>query len=541
MDAGTLTIQEETQAGYAVTDIYTIPADRMKSENLDARSARVTIVEGYAASQTIVIFRNQAITSTNTLTPTTGPATVTSTATPTNTPVTHTPTNIPITHTPTNTPTGTLTTPTNTATATITPTSCQPTVVIPSFAQIPVGTSVEGLGAVDPRLNIDAKGTAVHVLEAADPGVYGSAVNGVPVLNAGMVAGGGFSDPTTQLATQAHLYTFTFAPAVSITNFSLHMLDYGDLNPTGDTSHVVTMTAYNASNVVVSNQQLSYNTVGTISPVYGDLLISGDAISATPGQPGNWTWNVSGTGIVRVVLEFGAGYDPNIGLDLLSFTVDCSGVVVTPPPTVTNTPSACQPTVVDPDFSPIPVGSSVEGLGVVDPRLNIDAIGTAIHVMEGAAPAVYASTVNGAPLFNAGMVASGGFSDLTTKASFGAHQYTFTFAPGVTISNFTLRMLDFGDFNPTGSASHLVSMTAYNASNVAVSDQQLSYTTVGTISPVYGDLLISGDAISSTPGQPGHWTWNVSGTGIVRVNLEFGAGYDPNIGLDILGFTVECP
>ena len=182
----------------------------------------------------------------------------------------------------------------------------------------------------------------------------------------------------------------------------------------------------------------------------------------------------------------------------------------------------------------------MEGLGVVDPRLNIDAKGTAIHVVEGALPSVYASNVNGAPLFNAGMEAAGGFSDPVTQATQGAHLYTFTFAPGVSISNFSLHMLDYGDFNPTGSSSHVVTMTAYNASNVAVSSQQLSYTTVGTISPVYGDLLVSGDALSATPGQPGNWTWNVSGTGIVRVVLEFGAGHDPNIGLDIIGFSIEC-
>jgi hypothetical protein len=532
VDAGTLTIREEAQAGYTVTDIYTIPADRLRSEDLTARSVTVTIVQGNASTQTIAIFRNRAVTPTATI----GTGTTTSTASLTNTPITHTPTNsptsTPFTHTPTNTPTRTLTP---------TPTSCQPTVVTPDFVQIPVGNSVEGLGTVDPRLNIDAKGRADHVLEGAAPAVYASTVNGAPLFNAGMVAGGGFSDPMTKASLGAHQYTFTFAPGVTISNFSLHMLDFGDFNPTGSASHLVTMTAYNASNVAVSSQQLSYTTAGNISPVYGDLAVSGDAISASPGQPGDWTWNVSGTGIVSVNLEFGAGHDPNIGFDLLSFTVDCTGAIVTPQPTFTNTPSACQPTVVDPDFSPILVGSSVEGLGVVDPRLNIDAIGTAIHVVEGAAPAVYASTVNGAPLFNAGMVAGGGFSDFITKSNFAPHLYTFTFAPGITISNFTLRMLDFGDFNPTGSASHLVSMMAYNASNVAVSNQQLSYTTVGTISPVYGDLLISGDAISSTPGQPGNWTWDVSGTGIVKVNLVFGAGYDPNIGLDILGFTVECP
>lgn len=541
VDAGTLTITEEAQPGYSVTDIYTIPPDRLLNENDGAQTATVTIVEGFAASQTIVIFRNRVTTSststpTNTPTATpTGTLTATSTATPTATGVTQT--NTPTatatpTNTPTNTPTGTLTS---------TPTSCVPTVVTPDFGQLPVGSSVEGLGTVHPLLNIDARGTALHVLAGAEPAVYASIVNGTAVFNAGMVAAGGFSDPATQSAGQPHQYTFTFAPGTTISNFTLQMLDFGDYNPTGSTSHLVTMTAYNTSNVAVASQQLSYTSVGGISPDYGNLLVSGDAVSASPGQPGNWTWDISGTGIVRISLDFGAGYDPNIGLHILSFAVDCAGAIVTPLPTVTNTPVACVPGVVVPDFSPIPVGNPVEGLGTVHPLLNINAQGTAVHVLEGEDPAVYASIVNGAAVFNAGMVAAGGFSDLTAQLAAQPHLYTFTFAPATTVSNFTLHMLDFGDFNPTGATSHLVTMTAYDASNVAVASQQLSYTSAGSISPDYGNLLVSGDAISASPGQPGNWTWNISGSGITRLVLQFGVGYDPNIGLDILGFTVECP
>ena len=142
-----------------------------------------------------------------------------------------------------------------------------------------------------------------------------------------MVAGGGFSDLTTKNAIQPHLYTFTFAPGVSITNFSLHMLDYGDWNPTLSTSHLVSMTAYNTNGGVVSRQELNYTTLADQGPrssnLYGDLQFNGDAVSAPLGQPGNWIWNVSGNGIVRVVLEFGAGYDPNVAFDLLSFSVVC--------------------------------------------------------------------------------------------------------------------------------------------------------------------------------------------------------------------------
>ena len=57
---GPLTITEAARAGYTLTDIYTIPADRLISENLAARSATVTIVQGTSSTQTIVVFRNRA-------------------------------------------------------------------------------------------------------------------------------------------------------------------------------------------------------------------------------------------------------------------------------------------------------------------------------------------------------------------------------------------------------------------------------------------------------------------------------------------------
>ena len=351
--AGSLTISEVKQTGYELTDIYTIPADRLISKDITGGSVVVTIVEGTAASQTIVVFRNRAVSTTITSTPTstatsTGTITATSTATPT---VTSTGT---ITATSTATPTGTATatstgtitatatstatstgtvTATSTATATATPTGtttpppvCPPSVIYANFSNVPAGQSVEGLGAVAPYLNIDAKGTAVRVLQAAQPAIY-RAPNDAGVINGALVADGGFSDVTTQIARQAHLYNFTFAPGVSVTNFSLHMLDYGDWNPNVSTSHEVSMTAYDANGNVVSQEVLSYTTPASPAPrsssLYGDLWLNGDAASAPLGQPGNWIWNVSGNGIVRVVLQFGVGYDPNIAFDLLSYSIVC--------------------------------------------------------------------------------------------------------------------------------------------------------------------------------------------------------------------------
>jgi len=394
-----------------------------------------------------------------------------------------------------------------------------------NFGNVQVGQSVEGLGVVAPYLNIDAVGTAVKVAEGVNPLVYGAPNVAAYTVNGGVTASGGFSDAVTKNALQPHLYTFTFAQGVSVSNFSLHMLDYGDYNPSNSPTHLVTLTAYDLSNAVVQQHVLDFTSVGNSSPEYGNLLETGDAIDAVAGEPGNWTWNISGTGIVRIVLEFGAGYDPNIALDLLSFTTECP---------------ICQPADLTADFSNIQAGQSVEALGAVAPYLRIEAKGEAKKVDEGVNPLVY-----GAPnvgfIINGGLADGGGFSDVDTKNALQPHLYTFSFAQGVSVSNFSLHMLDYGDFNPSNSTSHLVTLTAYNAGNAVVDQQMLDFTSQGDISPQYGNLILTGDAIDAAPGEPGNWTWNVSGTGIVRIVLEFGVGHDPNIAFDILTFTTECP
>jgi len=176
------------------------------------------------------------------------------------------------------------------------------------------------MGVVAPNLNIDAKGTAVKVAEALAPIAFGAPNIASPTLNGGLNPGGGFSDMTTKLAQQAHQYTFTFAPGTTINRFSLHMLDFGDLNPTNNPFHYASMTAYDAANNIVSKSEMSFiSDANYNSPQYGYLGNSGDAKTALLGQPGNWMWFATGPGITKVVLTFGDGYDPNIAFDTLSY------------------------------------------------------------------------------------------------------------------------------------------------------------------------------------------------------------------------------
>ena len=269
-----------------------------------------------------------ALTSTPTDTPTSTPTEtptpcgncLTPTITPTNTP---TPCGncLTPTITPTNTPTTTPPTPTPTV-----PVSCTVKTETADFTKIPAGQAVQALGAVADDLQISALNTAVSIRAGLDPMAYGAGSTS-SLENGGIGQIGGFSDVQAHINKQAHHYTFTFAPGVSVNEFSLRMLDYGDWNPTKDTSHSVVMKAFDANNVLVKKQVLSFTTPGVANPTssskYGNLQITGDAVLASAGQPGNWTWHITGTGIVRVKLDFGLGFDPNVAFDTLRFTTEC--------------------------------------------------------------------------------------------------------------------------------------------------------------------------------------------------------------------------
>ena len=62
-NVGTLVVREDPKAGYVVSNIYTIPANRLVTKDLSSRTATITIVQGNAASQTIVVFVNSAVSS----------------------------------------------------------------------------------------------------------------------------------------------------------------------------------------------------------------------------------------------------------------------------------------------------------------------------------------------------------------------------------------------------------------------------------------------------------------------------------------------
>lgn len=215
------------------------------------------------------------------------------------------------------------------------------------------GDSVTGPGTVHPLLDIEHQGSGPLVLvEEGDP-TYVAYVGDLSEYNGCLdpdpsVIGHGFGSPGRD---DGNL-TFTFAPDVRITSFSIRMLDYGDLfrDGTGDNvEHTAKLVAYDAQGNVVDEDVLTFTSSGAVRNVlrmtsfFGepvDVALSppaaemgedavGDACGAMPGDPGNYTFVVAGRGIVRVELVF-VDTDPNrwgnqslddaVAFDDISFT-----------------------------------------------------------------------------------------------------------------------------------------------------------------------------------------------------------------------------
>ncbi|MBK7896494.1 MAG: hypothetical protein IPJ90_16790 [Anaerolineaceae bacterium] len=321
------------------------------------------------------------------------------------------------------------------------------------FAQVDVGSSVEGLGTVYPTLNISTSGNAISVAENQQPRAYGAPNGDASISNGGVsILGNGFSD-----IEQQHDYSFTFAPNVTVDYFSVNMLDYGDFNPNLATEHAVALVAYDTNGEVVSSDTLSFTSDGDRLPQggsAGDLWLTGDAVSSMPGDPGNYFFTVTGNAITRVALEFSSNLgvgatDPFFALSVLCFSTEDQPIQ---PPAST----------VCANFAQLPVGTSVEGLGTIHPDLNISTTGNAIVVAEGQTPRAYGAPNGDNSISNGGVdVLLNGFYDDTQR-----HQYSFSFAPGVTVDYFSLNMLDYGDFNPVMATNHSGSLVAYDVDKI---------------------------------------------------------------------------
>lgn len=398
------------------------------------------------------------------------------------------------------------------------------------FSTLAPGESVEGLGTVNPNLNIStSSGTAVSIATGLTPSAFG-APNDTLVKNNGVGDFAGFFD-----SARIHDYVFSFAPDVTIKYFSVTMLDFGDFNSIGATEHNVSLVALDSDNNVVSSDTLSFTSDGKVIPrsgSAGDLYFTGDAITAEPGQPGRYSFEIFDNNISRLEMKYSSNVndfeatDPYFALAILCFEVED----FPEPPTGT----------VCADFAALEPGSPVEGLGTVHPSLNIlTSTGNGVSIEEGVPPSAF-----GAP--NASLVQNNGVGDLAGLFDASrVHDYSFEFAPNTYVDYFSLKMLDFGDFNQNGATEHNVTLVGYDENDAIVATHTLSFTSDGKVLPrsgSAGDLYYTGDAITANPGEPGNFTFGVSAARIDRLSLEFssnvseGVPTDPYFALAVLCF-----
>ena len=186
-----------------------------------------------------------------------------------------------------------------------------------SFESFAPGTPVEGAGAVDPILTITslpwAAGTpscplgSAAVIEEGNAFPFVAYGAGAMVSNDCLNGARGFADDAECVLD----YDFTFTPGRTVSCFSLRIFDYGDYFPFGGTNHLVQLSAYDATNALVDQDNLAM--VGPVD------LGNGDACTTQPGTFGNYLLAVAGPGIVKVTLRFNAFPDPNVGYDDLTF------------------------------------------------------------------------------------------------------------------------------------------------------------------------------------------------------------------------------
>ena len=195
-------------------------------------------------------------------------------------------------------------------------------------------------------------------------------------------------------------------------------------------------------------------------------------------------------------------------------------------------------------------GASVEGLGRVHPYLDIHDVsgagGAARYVVGDVLPEAYVAAgnlriTNGCLGNPGGFMATGssargaGFSSHFGLPPVGARgeNYDFTFG-GLAVTRFSIRMLDFGDFNPNQAASRRVVVTAYDAAGDVVDADVLAFTSGTAESP--GTHQVTGDACTAQLGQPGNFIFTVQSVGgarITKVTLRTDeAGADPHVAFD---------
>jgi len=217
--------------------------------------------------------------------------------------------------------------------------NAQPIEVCLDFSEFSLGYTVEGMNTVYNGLNIyteliatvtgDGTKEAVVIVEGVNPRAYGSHPSGGSSIKNGCLGDGKGIAIQRDSYPENDLYNFVFqfSEDMTVSSFSLNILDFGDYNPFFAISHSIALVAYSANGTELIRDKLLYDSDSGINPItsskFVNLQNSGDACRAIglgDNLPGNYVFNVNHYGINKVVLELGEGHDPYFGIRNICFS-----------------------------------------------------------------------------------------------------------------------------------------------------------------------------------------------------------------------------
>jgi hypothetical protein len=191
-----------------------------------------------------------------------------------------------------------------------------------------------------------------------------------------------------------------------------------------------------------------------------------------------------------------------------------------------NGPSPC----IDFESTSLGEGASIEGVGIVDPLLNINLEGKDLILIKKETIneeylAYRANNPNQNDTRNGCLNGDYGFGCpvLANRIASG-DEIVFTFQEGVTVSYFSVMMFDYGDWYPSGSGDPQIKLTDNNGHSE-------EYDFPSSTSTDYDACSGTGNGIKKL---------EISGSGIYEVTLKFVGKTDPGVGFDNVCFKTEC-
>ncbi|HAA16545.1 MAG TPA: hypothetical protein DCE41_34490 [Cytophagales bacterium] len=225
-----------------------------------------------------------------------------------------------------------------------------------------------------------------------------------------------------------------------------------------------------------------------------------------------------------------------------------AGILDLAKPKLADIPQAESGTSYCLDFSLYPQGHSAEMTDGLYPGLQVSTSGGhGVIAYEGGIISTYISTNKEKnPLGCLGI----GLVDARPKA-YRDNNFNFEFTDKP-VSEFSLTLADYGDYNPGRASWHYAALIAYDAYGSEVDRHELEYTTSGNknkTSAEWGNMGRPGDYCRAQPGEPGNYSFDVTGENIVRIELKFdnnsgdiyggNRSSDPNVAIPAICFTLQ--